>query len=153
MAARVYECGRSEMDALKKYISYDPYLDPNVIPPQAPGADKPEGKRTEEEKKAIEEREQKLQDAMSRLREDKYHDVIFARQDCRIVEGAAVGLSGDTVFLYVRASEEFLEKADAALAAKFKTVRRASSEDEKRVIDKLNEEEESANSGFGAIFG
>lgn len=152
MAAHVYECDRSELEALKRFLAYDPYLDPAVIPPQVPGSDKPESKQTDEEKGAIAERNRKVEEAMQRLKSDRYSDVIFARQDYEIFDGAAVGLDSAKSYVYLKANEEFLAKADEVLKEKFKSVRRAPPDAEQKVLGKVSEQEESANAGFGSIF-
>lgn len=153
MSAHVYECDGSELEALKRFLAYDPYLDPDVIPPQAPGSDKPEAKQSDGEKAAIAERNLKVEAAMRRLKEDPYSDMIFTRQEYELFDGAAVGLQQGKSYLYLKANDDFLARADLALAAKFRTVRRAAPDAEQKVLAKVQEQEESANAGFGSIFG
>ncbi len=152
MAAHVYECDRSELESLKKMLAYDPYLDPNVIPPVT-GRDVDVAKLTDEEKKEIEERERKVKENLEKLKGEKYSDVIFARQQYEIFDGAALGLDGKKAYLYLKAGEDFLDGADKKLGYYFKTVKRASAEVEQRVLDRVKEQEETANQGFGSIFG
>lgn len=151
MPAHVYECKKSELEQLKRLLAYDPYLDPSVIPPSTPGSDKPASKQTEEERKMAEEREQKVREAMERLRQDKYSDVIFARQEYEILDGSAFG-NAEASYLYIKAADDFLAKADEALEHKL-GIRRAPKEIEDKVIAKVGSDEESGNAGFGSIFG
>lgn len=151
MAAHVYEFDKSELDELKKLLSYDPYLDPNVIPP-SPSVDK--SKESPEERKMREERERGVQERLRSLREnDRHFEVIFSRQEYEIFDGAALGLDAEKSYLYLKANEEFLGKADAALEQKVKNLKRAGKEAEERVLKKVLEDEESANAGLGSIFG
>jgi len=153
MSAHVYECDGSELEALKRLLAYDPYLDPNVIPPSVPGADKPADKRTAEEKAAVAERDLKVEGAMKRLREDRFSDVIFTRQEYELFDGAALGLQPGKSYLYLKANDGFLAKADELLPLKFRSVKRVTGEAEQKVLAKVSEQEESANAGFGSIFG
>ncbi len=151
MPAHVYECRKSELEQLKKLLAYDPYLDTSIIPPTTPGSDKPVDKQTEDEKRMAAEREQKVREALERLKQDKYSDVIFARQQYEIIDGSAFG-SPDISYLYIKAAEDFLAKADEALEHKL-GVKRVPKELEDKVVAKVIAEEESGNAGFGSIFG
>ena len=67
MPARVYECNKSEVEELKKVLTYDPYLDPNLLPPN-PAKETDRSKMTPEQIKASDERdklvEEKLKEAL-----------------------------------------------------------------------------------------
>ena len=151
MAAHVYECDKSELEALKKMLSYDPYLDPNVIP-SSKDPDK-NAKITEEEKKAMEERDRIVKENLEKLKSDKYGEVIFARQQYEIFDGALLGLDPAMSYLYLKATDDFLAKADEKLEHSFKTVKRAAKDVEDRVVSRVKEQEDTANQGFGSIFG
>ncbi len=151
MPIHVYVCKKDGLEALKKLLAYDPYLDPSVIPPSTPGSDKPVSKQTDEEKRMAAEREQKVKEAMAKLKEDRYSDVIFARQEYEILDGSAFG-DHDVSYLYIKATDDFLARADEALEHKL-GIKRAPREMEDRVIAKVSADEESGNAGFGSIFG
>lgn len=150
MGAHVYVVDKSEVTELSRLLSYDPYLDANVIPPSSPNAKN----ETDAEKKSREELESKNKEKLRKLKEeDKYFDVIFARQEYEIFDGMDVGLDPDKSYLYLKSNDEFLAKADEALEHKIKTLKRADPNSENKVIDKAREIEENANAGLGAIFG
>ncbi|MGC8537584.1 MAG: hypothetical protein ACP5MZ_01190 [Candidatus Micrarchaeia archaeon] len=150
MPIHVYECGRSEAEQLKKLLSYDPYLDPNVIP--SAKEDKPAKEMTEEEKMAAAERDKKIQANLEKAKEE-FGDLIFARQEYSIRDGAVLGLDSDKVYLYLKANEDFLSKADSILESKIHGLKRASKEVEEKVITIIKGEEDAASAGFGSIFG
>ena len=149
MSIHVYECGRSEAEALKKLLSYDPYLDPNIIPSSKD--DKPAKEMTEERREAAE-REKMIQENLRKVKEE-YSDIIFARQEYSLRDGATLGLDSDKVYLYLKANEDFLSKADKLLESKIKGLKRAPQEVEGKVIAVIKEEEDKASAGFGSIFG
>lgn len=124
MPARVYVASISKLQDLKKLINYDPYLD-NAI----------------------------KEEDLAKVRADEMANVIFARQDCQIKEGAAVGLDREKAYLYVNANDEFLEKADKKIKMQIEGAERADAETEQKVIAQINEELSKAESGFGSLFG
>ncbi|MDE1804304.1 MAG: hypothetical protein KGH59_00770 [Candidatus Micrarchaeota archaeon] len=124
MPARVYVVDASKAQQLKKLIEYDPYLDNSL-----------------------------KEEDLKKIREDEMANVIFARQTCMIKEGAALGLDREKNYLYISATEEFLEKADKKLAAQLEGVKRADPETEKKIIASIAEEQSKAESGFGYLFG
>ncbi|HVA82753.1 MAG TPA: hypothetical protein VNF06_01155 [Candidatus Aquilonibacter sp.] len=124
MPARVYVVAISKLQDLKKLINYDPYLD-----------------------NAIKDEE------LAKVRADEMANVIFARQDCQIKEGVAVGLDREKAYLYVNANDEFLEKADKKIKMQIEGAERADPESEQKVIAQINEELSKAESGFGSLFG
>ena len=124
MSARIYICDAIENSALNKLMSYDPYLD-----------------KTLNEQQIIE------------LKKDPDANIIFARQDYMIKDGISVGLERDKYYLYISASDEFLEKADKKLKSSIKSIKRADPEIEKTVIAIVEGERESSEEGLGSIFG
>ncbi len=153
MGQRVYECDQSEAKELKKILAYDPYLDPNIIPKSREVDDKQMAQMSEDEKKAYKEQEEKVQAAIKKLKSDKFLNVIFARQECELREGKAIGQDNGKLYLYVKAPDEFFPTAEERFAHEFKTVKRAPAEVEKKFIEIKEDEDSRANAGFGAIFG
>ena len=86
MPSRVYTCDAAETNALTKLMSYDPYLD----------------KSLSEEK-------------IAEIKKDPEANIIFARQDYNIKDGVSIGLDRNKSYLYLSASDEFLEQADKKL--------------------------------------
>ena len=150
MPVHVYECGKPEAEALKKLLSYDPYLDPNIIPSSKD--DKPSKEMTEEERREAAEREKRIQENLRKVREE-YSDIIFARQEYSLRDGVTLGLDSDKVYLYLKANEDFLNKADKLLASKINGLKRTPNDVEGKVIAVIKEEEDKASAGFGSIFG
>ena len=124
MSARVYVCGKEEVDALKKLMEYDPALDKSLST-----------------------------EALRTLEKDRYGGVIFARKEFGLQEGRSFGMNDDNFYLYLKADDDFLKRADERFAHDFKTVKHAAPEIEKKLVDFITEEESKANQGFGAIFG
>ncbi len=153
MPARVYECDRSEEADLKKVLSYDPYTDPNLIPPAPASADIPAEKLTEDQKKELEEHEKQVKEVLDKLKTDPKAQVIFARQGCSLRDGATLGLNANKLYLYINAADDILDKAEQRFKNEFKTIKRAQKLDEDAVIAVIKNEEDKAGSGFGSIFG
>ena len=151
MAARVYECDRSEAEALKKVLEYDPYLDPKLIPQSK--SDKDMKMMSEEDKKKVKEEEEKSREAIKKLHEDKYANVIFTRQGYSLRDGAMLNLDGNKFYLYLDANEQFLGLAEERFQREFKTIKRAGKSEEEKVISTIKAEEDKAATGFGSIFG
>ncbi len=124
MPVAVYEIDSSEVEAFKKFLEYDPYLDKSL---------------GEEE--------------LKKLNDDKLANVIFARQEYSLRDGRALGMPDGKYYLYIKANDDFLRLAGEKLLKNFKTVKRASKEAEEKFISIVNEEEERANAGVGSIFG
>lgn len=153
MPARVYEIDKSEVEELKKTLSYDPYLDTNLIPPAIKAEKVDKDKLTPEQVKEIEERDNKIKEAHKMLEESPKGKFIFSRQDYSLREGASLGLDDGKSYLYLNATEDFLKGAEDRFKNEFKTIKRATQGEEQKVIQTIKEEEEKANSGFGSIFG
>ncbi|MGC8572143.1 MAG: hypothetical protein ACP5RI_01150 [Candidatus Micrarchaeia archaeon] len=153
MSIRVYECDESEVKELKKMLSYDPYLDNNLIPkvPELKNEDK--ARMTPEQLKEYQEKEEKAHEALKKLSEDKLANVIFARQDYDLREGKALGVDTNKSYLYLKATDEFLDLAEEKFKKYFKTIKRADHDIEEKFIKIKEDEDSRANMGFGAIFG
>ena len=148
----MYECNKSEVEDLQKALAYDPYLDPNLIPPSTEkGSGKPLDKMTPEEQKESANRANQVNEALEKL--GLKAKIIFTRQDYSLREGAAFGAANDITLLYINASDDFLKGAEERFKTEFKTIKRAPKEVEDKVINTINEEQEKANSGLGSIFG
>lgn len=152
MPVRVYEVDRSELEALKKALVYDPYLDTTLIPAGSKN-DKPSDKLTDDERKQMEEREKLVSEARKKIAESPAGKVNFSRQESNLKDGEMLGLKKNVAYLYLSAPEQFLEGAEERFKKEFKTIKRASKEEEEKVIQSVKEEEEKANAGFGSIFG
>lgn len=84
------------------------------------------------------------------LEADPYAPDSFARTGYKMKDGSVLNEDKGKLYIYVSASADFLKKADE----KLKGVGQHCKEDvEKRVIEKIKAEEESAEAGFGGIFG
>lgn len=82
----------------------------------------------------------------------KASKIIFVRQEYSVRDGAGLGLKGD-FYLYLNAADEFLKGAEERFAKEFKTIKRATPEEEKKIIDVIRAEKDKAAEGFGSIFG
>ncbi|MGC8669580.1 MAG: hypothetical protein ACP5TL_00290 [Candidatus Micrarchaeia archaeon] len=137
---RVYTFAKADEEKLKSMLAYDPYTDPAVIPVAKKGDEQG--------------RDQLIKENLEKLaQKDKYYDVIFARQEYSLREGGSMGMDDSKIFLYLKASEEFLTKAEEKLKSNFESFKHASPEDEQKVIKFIKEEQERSDAGFGLIFG
>ncbi len=92
----------------------------------------------------------KKAEVMKILEADPYATDSFARTGYKVKDGGVLNEDRARLYIYFSASEEFLKKA----GEKLKGVAQRCKEDvEKRVIEKIQAEEESAEAGFGGIFG
>lgn len=124
MQERVYEFDIADADKMKKLLLYDPYLDKSLD-----------------------------NAALGRIKEDKLANVIFARQNCVLKDGFAIGLDGKKAYLYIKANEEFFPLAEEKLKFEIKSLRPAAEKERERVCNAINEEESRSNQGVGLIFG
>jgi hypothetical protein len=84
------------------------------------------------------------------LEAEPYAEGSFARAGYKMKDGQSVGEKEDTIYVYISGDAEFLKKAED----KLKPLLREMEEGEReRVLKKIEEEEETAESGFGSIFG
>ncbi|MCL5433877.1 MAG: hypothetical protein M1538_02790 [Candidatus Marsarchaeota archaeon] len=153
MAMRVYECDESEVKELKKVLSYDPYLDNNLIPKVPELSNKDIAKMTPEQLKEYKDKEARAAESLKKLSEDKLANVIFVRQDYDLREGRALGIETSKSYLYLKATDEFLDLAEEKFKRDFKTIKRTDPEIEKKFIAIKEDEDSRANQGFGSIFG
>jgi hypothetical protein len=84
------------------------------------------------------------------LEADPYAPDSFARTGYKLQEGTFLGHDKAKLYLYISTSEEFIKKAEEKLKS---LVQHCKPEVEKDIIEKITKEEETAQSGFGAIFG
>ncbi len=124
MPTVVYELDGSESSELKKLLEYDPYLDKSLG-----------------------------EEALKKLHDDKFANVIFSRQEYSLREGAALGLDEKKCYLYLKANGDFLKLADEKLKKNFKSAKRAPQEQEDRFVALIEDEQNRGNAGIGAIFG
>lgn len=132
-------------------LEYDPYLDSSIIPPSK-GDEKKAKDMTEQERKDEEERKKKVEETLKSLAASPKGRIIFSRQEYSIKDGRDVGLQGD-FYLYLNAPDDFLSGAEQRFKDEFKTIKRATPEEEKKVVDAIKEEHDKASLGFGSIFG
>ena len=150
----MYVVDASEAEHLKKLLAYDPYLDPNLIPrlPKEWDDQKYLDAHPDVAKEA-EEKKRQAGESAKRLREDKEANLIFARQDYLVKDGATMGLDRDKSYLFLSAMEEFLVPAEEKLKKNVKSLKRLDPETERKVIESIEKERESAEQGLGMIFG
>jgi uncharacterized protein YaaR (DUF327 family) len=154
MSERVYSFDKSDMEKLSKALSYDPYLDKNLLPDMPKEfEDKKYMEQHPEQKQQMEALQKRIEEAKNRLKNDKNLNVIFARQEYSLREGASLGLEPEKCYLYLKANDEFLKGAEERLKAEYKSFAVADSETSQKVIKAIHDEEERANAGFGSIFG
>jgi len=84
------------------------------------------------------------------LETDPYAEESFARVGYKLKEGGVLGEDKSKNYLYMSASDDFIKKADEKLKS-FVTI--VKGEVEKRILDKIAAEEESAEAGLGSLFG
>lgn len=84
------------------------------------------------------------------LEADPYAADSFARTGYKVKDGVVLGEDKAKIYLYISAAEDFIKKADTRLKD---IAVRCKEEVEKRVIEKIIAEEESAEAGLGGIFG
>lgn len=83
------------------------------------------------------------------LEADPYADDSFARVGYKVKDGVSVGEDREKTYVYISASDEFLKKADERLKDVAKP---ASDEVQKRVIKKIEDEEDTVAAGV-SMFG
>ncbi len=124
MPSRVYSFNASELQAAKKLLSYDPYLDNSLKP-----------------------------EDLDRVKKDPEANIIFARKDYTIKDGITLGLDREKYYVCILADDEFLEKGEKKLKEMIKGLERVDEATEKKVIQAIEEERFRADSGVGMIFG
>jgi hypothetical protein len=124
MPERVYECDRNDHEKLKKLLEYDPYLDKSISSEQ-----------------------------LEVIRNDKYANIIFARQSYVIKDGSSLGMDAKKYYLYLKAGDEFFKDAEEKLKKEIASIKRSDADTEKKIIAIINEEENKGNYGIGLILG
>lgn len=84
------------------------------------------------------------------LEADPYSEGSFARVGYKVKDGGMLDEDKAKMYVYVKASDEFVKKADELLKDVAKP---APADVEKRIIEKIQKEEEDAEGGLGSIFG
>lgn len=84
------------------------------------------------------------------LAADPYAEKSFSRNGYKVKEGPQVGLDREKLYLYLKCPDEFVSFAKEKLSG---LASEAAPEKSKAVIAKIEEEESSAEVGFGSIFG
>ncbi len=124
LAQRVYSCASGDADALKALLEYDPYLDKSLSEEQ-----------------------------LAKLKSDDEANVIFARQDYILKDGASAGLDRDRYYLYLSANDDFMGKAEKKLKARIASVERVEPDTEAQMIADIETERRESEQGIGSIFG
>lgn len=84
------------------------------------------------------------------LEADPYAHPSFSRNGYKLKDGSALGEDKGSVYLYLSCNEEFAKMADEKLKD---VAAKAPADVTARVVKKIEDEENSAEAGFGAIFG
>lgn len=92
----------------------------------------------------------KKKDLTKILEEDPYAEDSFARVGYKLKEGKVIEQDEGKCYLYIKANEDFIKKAEEKLKD---LVKECEKEVSQKIIDRINEEENQATSGFGDIFG
>jgi hypothetical protein len=92
----------------------------------------------------------KKKEMTAKLEADPYAEDSFARMGYKVKDGQFLGEDKAKMYIYMKADEGFIKKADEKLKDIAKP---APPEVEKRVTEKVLKEEEEAESGLGSIFG
>ncbi|MBU0590705.1 hypothetical protein KKF81_01360 [Candidatus Micrarchaeota archaeon] len=92
----------------------------------------------------------KKAELMKILETDPYNNDSFARAGYKIKEGAVLEEDKNHTYVYISASDDFVKKADDLLK---EIAKPTAKEVEARIVAKIKEEEEQAESGLGSIFG
>ncbi len=117
-------CDSKDSAALKKLLEYDPYLDKSLSAEQ-----------------------------LSKLKDDSYANIIFARQDYNLKDGISLGLDREKYYLVLSAVDDFLVKAEGKLMKEIPSIKRADLEIEQKVASEIEKERAESESGLGMIFG
>ncbi len=154
MSERVYSFDKASMEKLSRALSYDPYLDKNLLPDMPKEfEDKKYMEQHPEAREQYEALQKRIDDAKERLKNDKSLNVIFARQEYSLREGSSLGLDQSKCYLYLKANDEFLKMAEDRLKDEYESFANADDETSQKVIKAIHDEEDRANAGFGSIFG
>lgn len=86
------------------------------------------------------------------LEADPYGERSFARQGYKLKDGRVLGEEQDKYYLFIKADADFFKTAEQNLK-NISSLKRTEKKVEERIVKKIEEEEGSAEQGFGAIFG
>ena len=95
---------------------------------------------------------QQLGSLKTLLETDPYADKSFARQGYKLKEGKVIGGEQSKYYLYMKADADFFKAAEEKLKS-INSLKRADKKVEESIVKRIEEEEGSAEQGFGAIFG
>ncbi len=110
---------------MKKVLEYDPYLDGSLSP-----------------------------EDLQKIKADPEANIIFARQDYVLKDGVSSSLNAKEYYLYIKSEDaDFLERAEKKLKAKVPSAKRASADQEKKIVEIINKERSEGEQGLGLIFG
>ncbi|MEW6748255.1 MAG: hypothetical protein AB1295_00945 [Candidatus Micrarchaeota archaeon] len=84
------------------------------------------------------------------LEADPYADDSFARVGYKVKDGGVLEEDKTKTYIYIKAADDFIKKADERLKDVAKP---APADVEKRIAEKIRQEEEAAEGGLGSIFG
>ena len=125
MPERVFSFDSSEIAVMKKVLEYDPYLDGSLSP-----------------------------EDLQKIKADPEANIIFARQDYVLKDGVSSSLNAKEYYLYIKSEDaDFLERAEKKLKAKVPSAKRASADQEKKIVEIINKERSEGEQGLGLIFG
>ena len=125
MPERVFSFDSSEIAVMKKVLEYDPYLDGSLSP-----------------------------EDLQKIKDDPEANIIFARQDYVLKDGVSSSLNAKEYYLYIKSEDaDFLERAEKKLKAKVPSAKRASADQEKKIVEIINKERSEGEQGLGLIFG
>lgn len=85
------------------------------------------------------------------LKKEPYAEKSFSKYGYKLKDGKVIGESANKYYLYLEGDEELFSFAEKKLSEI--SIKRAEKEVEEKVIRKIEEEENKAEEGFGAIFG
>ena len=86
----------------------------------------------------------------SKASDTVFKNDLVSRQSINFRDSKSLGLSGDVYYLDIQGSEEALEEAKKLLKDCASEV---TGSEKDKVIEVIERQEESANAGFGSIFG
>lgn len=92
----------------------------------------------------------KTQELKKIIEADPYQSDSFAAQGYVLKGGDALGMDAKKMYLYIKADLDFFKIAEQKLKG---IVERAKKDDEEKVVKNIEDEQNSAASGFGNMFG
>jgi len=79
-------------------------------------------------------------------------DDLVSRQSIMIRDSKSLGIEGDSIYVKIDGSEEAVKQAEK-IAKENELGKKLNEEESKPIMDRIEEEEESASEGMGFIFG